>query len=130
MTDSFYVSRALAGHYEAGNLFDLAWTIASALVAVAATAPGRPAPDEEDDRLTLTQELVPYLPVLVAAAVGISLPVSLSDTPFGSGTGFILLGLVAVRQVGIVSQKIRLATGVGSNGSRSGRPSSTSAAAA
>jgi diguanylate cyclase (GGDEF)-like protein/PAS domain S-box-containing protein len=108
VSDSLYVERVLSGGYQGGHLFDVAWSIAFALVALAATAPGRPAPPGEG-RLTLTQELLPYLPVLAALAVGATLPVSLSDRPFLFWNGLILLALLAVRQVVVVSRKIALA---------------------
>jgi len=109
IADSAFVSRSLSGHYEAGHVFDVAWTIAFALVALAATAPGRPAPPDEGRHLTLTQELLPYLPVLGALAIGTTLPVSLSERPFLFWNGVLLLALVAVRQVVVVSRTIALA---------------------
>ena len=108
VTDSVYALRAFSGGYEAGHLFDVSWVIAFALVALAATAPApRPQCDEER-HLTLVQELVPYLPVLVALAVGTSGRLSLPDTPFLFWNGILLLGLVAVRQVVIIAQKMEL----------------------
>jgi diguanylate cyclase (GGDEF)-like protein/PAS domain S-box-containing protein len=108
VSDSVYASRALSGDYEAGHLFDVTWAIAFTLVALAPAAPARPSSrDEQERRLTLTQELVPYLPIVAALVVVVSHPVP--RTPFVFWNGVILVVLVAVRQVVIVAEKIRLA---------------------
>lgn len=110
VSDSIFVSRILTGHHhETGHLFDLSWAIAFGLVALAATAPSRPAPPSPGGELALTAELLPYLPVLVALAVGATVPMSLADAPFLFWNGMTLLALVGVRHVVIVFQKIDMA---------------------
>ncbi len=112
ITDSIYTYRVLTGVYENGHLFDVGWTVAFLLIALAAATPSSPL-NSPERRLNFFQEMAPYVPVGVAIVVAATKEVvGPSSSPFLFWSGAVALSLAAVRQAVAVGDRIALANGL------------------
>ncbi len=109
LTDSRYVALTASGHTGVtGGPLAVGWVGAFLLIAAAAAAPTRVADEVGGHTFTVTQELLPYLPVLAAVIASGQVRIGLG-TPFLLVNGLLILVLVGVRQVIIVVEKVALA---------------------
>jgi diguanylate cyclase (GGDEF)-like protein/PAS domain S-box-containing protein len=108
-TDTTYITLTARGDLgDLGSAFSTGWVAAWLLVALAALAPARQASSTHRVRfLAPAQELVPYLPVLIALVCAAG--VDVFGDPFLIVDGAAVLVLLTARQVMIIAEKEGLA---------------------
>jgi PAS domain S-box-containing protein len=106
VTDSVYAVRTVEGVTgSTGTLLAVGWVAAWLLVALSARASTGDRAPQSPRSFTVTQELLPYLPVLAALVTAAALP---SDT-FLVVTGGLLLAALVVQQTVVAVEKVVLA---------------------
>ncbi len=111
VTDSVYVSQTLGSGYAPGTVLNLGWAAAFLLVALATRAPNTmddEAAPQGEHRLTLVQELIPYVALLAALAASASEGVEFARDPFLFVTAVVVLVLFSIRQLIILVESITL----------------------
>ncbi|HSH58235.1 MAG TPA: EAL domain-containing protein [Acidimicrobiales bacterium] len=112
VTDSVYVSQVVDTGYRPGTILDLGWAAAFLMVALATQAPttmDNDTVERREDRLTLVQEAIPYLPLVLALAIAARQPIGLDQDPFLLFNAVAVLVLFGIRQVAILLESISLA---------------------
>ncbi|HUP87527.1 MAG TPA: response regulator [Acidimicrobiales bacterium] len=107
-TDSAYVSLTNQGADGMGTILMVGWVAAFALIAIAALMPVEGSAHASPRRLTVTQELLLYVPVVAAFVVGAVTRITLRD-PFLVVSAIVLLVVLGLRQVMIVLENLTLA---------------------
>jgi len=110
VVDSVYVALGANGQSVIGTPVHAGWVVAFLLVALSTLVPSRATPDAGRPHFTVVQELLPYLPVLVAILVATSVVDNerLGD-PVLFGGGLLLLVTLVVQQVLVALEKVTLA---------------------
>ena len=108
VTDSIYVERTVEGVFASGTTLYVGWLMAFLLIGLAALAPAAPDAAGRSTRLGRGQELLPYLPFLVAIPVLAGQRVTLVEDPFLVATGLMLLVAIAIRQAMMVTENLSL----------------------
>jgi diguanylate cyclase (GGDEF)-like protein/PAS domain S-box-containing protein len=110
-TDSTYVAKTTAGSYAPGSLLDLGWVASFLIIAIAARIPVENAKCEERETTsapTYYQQLLPYVPIVIAAVVAM-LP---QAAEFRTGRyvwATVALGvLIIARQLVVVADHVAL----------------------
>ena len=101
IADSGFTYLTSSGSYSSGNLIDLGWFIGFALIFLAAAAPSDEAePAASDERVELVGVFLPYVPVLIAVAVGMHLLLTEHELEWLlGGAAMVLLLFAVLRQV-------------------------------
>jgi signal transduction histidine kinase len=110
-SDSAFAFLTQTGAYATGDIFDAGWLTGYLLLLVTALKPAvaelRPA--DEDDEASLGRLALPYIPLLVAAAVGIGTQIVRGTFgPFLVFTGTALGAMVIARQIVVLIENRQL----------------------
>ncbi|MDP8975371.1 MAG: EAL domain-containing protein [Actinomycetota bacterium] len=110
VSDSVYASQVAGAGYTPGTILDLGWAAAFLLVALATRAPTTvddDAAEMPENRLTLLQEAIPYVPLVVALVMAARRAVGWHD-PFLLLNAVAVLALFGLRQLVILVESISL----------------------